>query len=109
MRDEEVSRGRECICPEVNRNKNIGEVRAGVHGGGLRGNKAKSIGCRPQRHNEGNAMFVGWPMAGRPSWRMQVGANMNKQAFTRYLKTMAWNADQTVRRGRQHPAPCFAP
>lgn len=27
MRDEEVSRGRECVCPEVNRNKNIGEVR----------------------------------------------------------------------------------
>jgi hypothetical protein len=28
MRDDEVSKGRECICPEVNRNRNIGEVRA---------------------------------------------------------------------------------
>lgn len=27
MRDEEVSKGRECVCPEINRNKNIGEVR----------------------------------------------------------------------------------
>lgn len=30
MRDEEVSKGRECICPELNRNRNIGEVRACV-------------------------------------------------------------------------------
>lgn len=32
MRDEEVSRGRECVCPEVNRNKNIGEVNRGAAG-----------------------------------------------------------------------------
>ncbi|KAI3435729.1 hypothetical protein D9Q98_001787 [Chlorella vulgaris] len=50
MRDDEVSGGRDCIVPEVNRNKNIGEE----------------------------------------------GANMNKQAFRRYLKTMGWNQNQTV-------------
>jgi hypothetical protein len=33
MRDDEVSQGRDCICPEVNRNKNIGEVRR--RGGGF--------------------------------------------------------------------------
>jgi hypothetical protein len=27
----------------------------------------------------------------------QEGANMNKQAFRRYLKTMGWNQNQTVR------------
>lgn len=53
MRMEDVSRGRECVAPEVNRNKNIGEV----------------------------------------------GANMNKSAFKRYLAAMAWSAEE-VRGGR---------
>ena len=45
-----MTQGRECVVPEVNRNKNIGEV----------------------------------------------GANMNKQQFRRFLAQMAWN-EQTVR------------
>ncbi len=31
---------------------------------------------------------------------LQVGANMNKQAFKRYLKTMGWNEKEVVRRVR---------
>ncbi len=45
MRLETTAKGRQCIVPEVNRNKNIGEV----------------------------------------------GANMNKQQFRRYLANMGWN------------------
>ncbi len=51
MRDEEVSHGRECICPEVNRNKNIGEVRANVlKFGGLGGSKGSRCRQRAAQH-----------------------------------------------------------
>lgn len=53
MRMEHVSKGRECISPEVSRNKNIGEV----------------------------------------------GANMNKSAFKRYLATMEWSQAKAVNLG----------
>jgi hypothetical protein len=54
MRMEDTSRGRECIAPEVNRNRNIGEV----------------------------------------------GTNMNKQSFRRYLSTMGWSTEEVGRAGQ---------
>ena len=99
MRDDEVARGRDCICPEVNRNKNIGEVRRlwlGWSGGARRGfAEARE---RTRRAGPGLARW-GRPQQLPSSPAPQVGANMNKQAFKRYLKTMGWNENQTVRAG----------
>ena len=112
MRDEEVSKGRECVCPEVNRNKNIGEASGGRGGavwaaavaavGGLLLMRWHALRLRPSRL----PLAPAWPHASRPCNPAtpprpcavrQVGANMNKQAFKRYLQTMSWNENETVR------------
>lgn len=57
--------------------------------------------CRPP----GLARCPFLPRRPRPSPPLravrQVGANMNKQAFKRYLQTMSWNENETVRGRRR--------
>ncbi len=96
MRDEEVSKGRECVCPEVNRNKNIGEVRR------IRSPQPLCFDYPAHQlslHHRAVSCFhcfcTNCCFRTAPS-RLQVGANMNKQAFKRYLQTMSWNENQTV-------------